>query len=323
MKVLVIGAGAIGQVFARHFQLGGADVSFLVRPKYADATRAGLVVYPLNRGASERGTPTRLVCGVETDQDEALAKGWDLVVLAISSVALRSGDWLERLGRDLGTARLLALQAGPEDGELIHKHIDPSRVAWGMLAVISYQAPLTGESLPEEGVAYWFPMLSSLGFSGPQPVLDEVTTALSKGGMPVKQVADVSVDVQFAGAILEKVVTTLECAGWSFAALRRDPELLDLAVAAMHEKWLLAQARTGVRAPLGMRMIRPFMLRFVLWLAPRILPFDLEAFFAYHYVKVGEQTLMLLDTQLRLYEQHNIPCPASMDIARRLRAGRA
>ena len=33
-KVLIVGAGAVGLVYARHLQRGGADVSFFVREKY-------------------------------------------------------------------------------------------------------------------------------------------------------------------------------------------------------------------------------------------------------------------------------------------------
>ena len=43
----MIGAGAIGQAFGHHFQRGGADVTFLVRPKYAAEARAGLRMYAI------------------------------------------------------------------------------------------------------------------------------------------------------------------------------------------------------------------------------------------------------------------------------------
>ena len=49
MKALVVGAGAVGQVFARHLQQAGGEVNFLVRHGHLDRLREGLTLYPLNR----------------------------------------------------------------------------------------------------------------------------------------------------------------------------------------------------------------------------------------------------------------------------------
>lgn len=49
MRTLVVGAGSVGQVFARHLSLGGAEVTFLVKEKHAAELRRGLTLYPLNR----------------------------------------------------------------------------------------------------------------------------------------------------------------------------------------------------------------------------------------------------------------------------------
>jgi hypothetical protein len=319
MRVLIVGAGAIGQVFGRHFQLGGADVSFLVRPKYADQARAGFVMYPLNRSASARNTPVRFEgFGVETDQAEALGKGWDLVVLAISSVALRSGTWFQELADNLGDAKLLALQAGPEDPDIVFGAVPQERGAWGMLAIISFQAPLPSQTLPEPGVSYWFPFGGRLAFSGSPEVVDLVTKALSAGGMPTGKVASVQTEVAFSGAILSMVVVALECAGWSFTALRRDPALLGLSVAAMRESWEVATATSGAKTPGALKLIRPFMLKAILAIAPYILPLDLEEFFNFHYVKVAEQTLLMLNTDLARGTASGVARPATAELAARL-----
>ena len=50
MNVLIVGAGAVGQVYGRHFQRGGADVAYLVKPEHLDETRRGFTLYPLNDG---------------------------------------------------------------------------------------------------------------------------------------------------------------------------------------------------------------------------------------------------------------------------------
>ena len=154
MKTLIIGAGAIGQCFAFHLQEGGDDVHLLVRPRQEAEARQGFVAYPMNRAA---WVPSRLRTTVHIDQDVALAARPDRVVLAVSSVALRKGDWLQRLGEQLGDAVVLALQAGPEDRALVEAALGAERVAWGMLSVMSFQAPLPGGPEVEPGVAWWFP----------------------------------------------------------------------------------------------------------------------------------------------------------------------
>ncbi len=320
MRVLIVGAGAIGQVFGVHFQRGGADVSFLVRPKYAEAARAGFTLYRLN-GAPDQPEAFEGF-GVESDQDEAMKQDWDLVVLALSSVALRSGDWLERLGKSLGTAKLLALVPEPGGNEYLMSRMPPGSVAWGMLSVISYQAPLPDQVLPKPGIAFWFPPLSALGFSGPAEVVNAFLPVLKRGGMPVKRVQSVADEVALAGPILDKIIQSLECADWSFATLRRDPELLGLAVQAMGESWALAEKVHGLKPPLPLRLLRPFMLRATLWAAPHVLSFDLERFFDFHYHKVGEQTLMHMGEQLEACAHHQVPNPAMRELSRRIREGR-
>ncbi|HTJ46743.1 MAG TPA: 2-dehydropantoate 2-reductase N-terminal domain-containing protein, partial [Kofleriaceae bacterium] len=59
MRVLVVGAGAVGQVYARHAQQGGADVTFFVREKYRDEVARGLDLYPLNKRKKPPMAPVR------------------------------------------------------------------------------------------------------------------------------------------------------------------------------------------------------------------------------------------------------------------------
>ena len=321
MRVLVIGAGAIGQVFGYSFSMGGAEVTFLTRPKYADAARAGFVLYPMNRSASTRNTPVKFTeFSVATDQDEAMKERWDVVVLALSSVALRSGDWFDRLCDSLGDAQLLSLLAGSDDPPYILERLPEQQVSWGMLAVISFRAPLPQQDLPEPGVAFWFPWMSQLGFSGSR--LDFLPF-LAKGGMPVRVTDSVKREVAFTGAILDKTIFALESAGWSFASLISDRELMPLAVRAMHESWALASKVHGVNRPFALGLIWPMHLRFVLRLAPRVMPFDLEQFFEFHYNKVSEQQMMHLQTQVKMCADNEVENPAMRELLGRLVRARA
>jgi hypothetical protein len=319
MRVLVVGAGAIGQVFGYAFSRGGAEVSFLMRPKYAEAARSGFALYPMNRWPSARADPIRFEgFSVVTDQAEAMAEGWDLVVLAISSVALRQGDWFDRLADALGGAHLLSLLAGSTDPAYILERVPKERVCWGMLAVISFQAPLPDQDLPEPGIAYWFPWLSSLGFSGPEAMTSRVLMVLRAGGMPVRRTESVVQDVAQSGPILEKTILALECAGWSFTTLTAQNELLENAVRAMDESWTLAERLGRGGRAWWMRALRPAHLRLILRIAPWIMPFDLEQFFAFHYVKVREQQRLHLRTRIRACDAQGVAHPAMSELLSRL-----
>src|SRR5262245_47095522 len=130
MKALVVGAGAVGQVFGRHLQLGGADVTFLVRDKYAAACRDGFLMYPLNRRARDRATPVRFDgAGVVTEPDGQ----WDQVWITVSSTALRAGGLVDGLASRTGAATIVTLQPGYEDGAYVRRFVDPERVVYGII----------------------------------------------------------------------------------------------------------------------------------------------------------------------------------------------
>ena len=322
MRILIIGAGAIGQAFARHFHRGGAEVHLLVRPRQEKAARRGLPVYPLNE-RSFRQTPDRLHLEVHTDQDAALHTAFDVIVLSVSSTALRAGDWLARVGRDRGHAHILGLTGSVDDIDWVREHAPGAHVGWAMLSIISYTAPLPDAPAVEPGIAYWIPPLSRIALSGPDALMQPVIRVLSRGGMPVRRVDDVRADAAFASPILTQTIHALEVAGWSFTRLRRDPELLPLAVRAMHESWALAHATTGHKRPWAFGLIRPWGLRAVLVSSRWLVPFSLERFFAYHYTKVADQTLFLAHEHLRSGDAHDVPMPATSELVRRLEQARS
>jgi 2-dehydropantoate 2-reductase len=322
MRILIIGAGAIGQAFARHFHLGGAEVHLLVRPRQQAQAEAGLPLYPLN-DKRYRTTADRLNLTIHVDQDSALQTPFDVIALAVSATALRKGDWLQRLGRDRGHAGLLGLSGSADDADLIAEHCPGADIAWAMLAIISFTAPLPGDADVEPGIAYWLVPFSKIAMSGPDAVMTPVLAALSRGGMPVKRVPNVRVDAAFASPILTQTIHALECADWSFSTLRRDPTLLPLAVTSMRESWALAETVTGQKRPFALGLIRPMALRAVLRASRWLVPFSLERFFAYHYTKVADQTVFLADEHLKSAAEHGVEMPAATELLRRIRERRA
>lgn len=300
MNVLLIGAGAVGQSYGRHFQLGGAEVSYFVRPHHRAEAEAGFALYPLNERKAAKGPVRFDGFGVLTDLDEVAKTTWDAVMLCISSTALRRGTWLDELLAAIGDAIVISLTPGPEDNAYVLKRVPAERAVFGLIGLSSYPGPLEGEELPSPGMVYWIPPGTKMAFSGPRAPTQSIVRVLSAGGLASKQVKNTAVTTAFAGPVLQMCIVALELVGWKFSALRADKAMMRESYRATREAFLLAEKTHGVKTPIGLRLIRPWTLRAVMRLIPLVVPFDMERFFEKHFTKVGDQTEDTLATYVRL-----------------------
>lgn len=304
-RVLIVGAGAVGLVYARHLQLGGAEVSLYTKEKYAAQARSGYTLYPLN---ARKGTRARLEgCPVLTSPAEVAAGAWDQVWLCISSTALR-GAWLEPFLAALGEdTTLVCLQPGLDSMTYLGERFPLERVVMGMIGLISYQAPLPDHEEPAEpGVAYWFPPLSPSPFSGPKQRRDVVVAALRAGGCPAKGVEDASVSGALGSAVLMPHLCALEDAGWKLAALRQSDALVT-ASAASQQALEIVRVEAERSRPCLRHAVRPFVLRLVISAAPSLLPLPFEDYMRYHFTKVGDQTRFMMERYIERGRALDLP----------------
>lgn len=314
MDVLLVGAGAVGQVYGRHLSRGGARVAFLVKEKHAEAARRGFTMYRLRsrrRREPERFEADRILSSAE----EAHASRWDQVWLCTSSTALE-GDWLGHLLGGIPDASVVTLQPGPTVRDRIGSMVGAERVVSGAIGMVSYQAPLPGEEVPEPGVAYAFPFGAASRFSGaPERVRPAVET-LRRGGCPARVDADAQRFLSFSSGILMPHIVALEGAGWSLRALRRGP-LLGVAARASRQILRIVAAQLDTRPPCYRPLVRRLPMQVGLWLAPHAVPFDLEAYLRYHFTKVGDQTRWLLAGYLEAAARHHLPSDAVVELRHR------
>ncbi len=300
VKILIVGAGAVGAVYAWHLQRGGAEVWLYVRPKYRAACEAGLTLYDLNRGRR----PGQLRADGCLSEVSALgAHSFDQVWLCISTTAL-CRPWFEPFAAALGDATIVALQPGPEAQAWLLERVPAERLVSGLISMVSYQAPLPGERLREPGIAYWLPPLSPQPFKGPRAA--QVIGALRAGGCAAKEDPQLEQMSGFGSGVLMPLMASLELAGWSFSTLKRGHRLRD-ALRAADEACRAIAAELGVAPPFWLRLLRPGLARLVITLAPRVVPLDLETYFAYHFSKVGDQTRLLLAQYAALASRHGVP----------------
>lgn len=310
--VLVVGAGAVGQIYADAAARGGARVTFYVRERYREETARGFSLVQL--GWRGRRTAHRFEgFGVVSSVAEVAALRFDQVYLAIPSTGLVA-PWLGELIAAIGEATLVNLTPSAGDRELIlAAGMAPDRLVDGFISIVGYAAPLPGErgrdggAVPE-GTTVWFPPGAPSLFSGPRQRAAAVVSALRAGGLPARLARDVPARTSFMSSAFMAILLGLETAGWSVAELRRSGLPLALAGAreAMH-----VTAHTFGSPPLGMRLaLWSPILRMVLRLAPHVTPFPLEAYLAYHFTKVGAQTRHIIGVAIERGRAAGLPVRA-------------
>jgi 2-dehydropantoate 2-reductase len=296
MNVLIVGAGAIGQVFGFHLAQGGARVSYLVRKSHALPSSRAFHLDRLRRWGRPRTDafrPHRFF----TSLDELRAEQWAQVWLCVPSPSLET-DWVTSLVAATGDATLVFLPAGLE---VVDRLAPPKeRTVVGLISLMSRSSGL--------GVSYWLPPMVTLVLEGPEQRRAAAVKLLRRGGC-----AAVSGDARRAGAfgsaVLIPHVVALEAAGWSYRALAQGPWLTD-SLAATREASAVAAAQLGTRQPLGPRLLRPWVLRLALWLARWAVPFSLEEFFQAHFTKVRRQSEAQLREYIALGKRAGQPTPA-------------
>ena len=294
MNVLIVGAGAVGQVYARHLLLGGHGVSLMVKEKYAESCRAGLPMYPLH-GHQKGQQVTLSVDEVLTTSAEVAERPFDQVWLCISTPALK-GRWLHDLVAAMGDAVLVSMTPGLTDANQLGELVPADRRVQGMIGFIPWQSPLATETRDPPGIAVYLPPGSPSLFGGAEAPARAAVAALRSGRCPARYKGDVARASAFGSAFLLAAIAGLEAAKWSFAGFRRDRETLALTTGAARESLAVAASWHDTATPWLGGLIRPWSLRIALALAPRVVPFDLETYMAYHFTKVGDQTRQHLDT---------------------------
>ncbi|MES2645153.1 MAG: 2-dehydropantoate 2-reductase N-terminal domain-containing protein [Myxococcota bacterium] len=315
MRVLLVGAGSVGQVYGWHLQQGGVSVHVYVRPKYAEEARAGFVLYPPGTRTPVRFVPD----GVVTTPAEVAASTWDQVWLCISSTALR-GEWLAEITAAMGNATLVSLLPGLRDRDLLTPLVPPERLVVGLISFSSWHAPLGNEPLPEPGMAWWHPPMTPSLFEGPDAPVTAIVAALKKGGCPAAK-GEATAMAARGSAFLLSMVAALECAGWSFTGLRQD-KWATLAARAGKEAITISTTHLGI-APGPMKLLMtPTVVRLATRVVPLVAPMDFEAFLRAHFSKVGDQTLLAFDTWIAEGKARSLPVEAITTLAAELRRAR-
>lgn len=313
-RALIVGAGAVGQVYGLHLHRAGVEVSYLVRERYVDLHTEGFDLFeiglfrPTRKGRHHRFTARHFL---HAPEQVASLGPWDQVWLTIPSNALTDA-WLERFRGAFGDASIISLQPGPTDREKILAHIPVTQLIQGMIGIIAYQGPLDGESLPTgytSGLVFWHPPGSPSLFTGENAsALRDLLTTLEKGGCPAAHAPNLAHTSAYPTTTLMPFLIGLEAREWSLTTLRHDIQLLDLIASASKEARDIMEQKSGTPPPVMLPLLyRPATLKMALGLLPSISPFPLQTYLRYHFMKVHAQTLETMHTYLELGEAQSLP----------------
>jgi len=307
-KILIIGAGPVGQVYGHYLQRGGAEVSFFVKEKYRKECEQGFSLYRCRRqGLSD--AETFKAESILTEFDQIAAAQWDQVWLAMSSTDLR-GDLLGNLTPVMGNATLVMLQPGVDDQDYVLQHIESERLVYGVVNFLGFRAPLPDlppyhQDANKKGVAYLLLPLLSAGFSGSPERLADVMAALADGRLSVKAKPNAARIYADRSAIMIPFVAVLEMNGWSLSGLFRS-ESLSTCVAASREALAVVAAKNHRRLNWIEKHFSVFLLRCAIGFVRKMGPMELESFLKYQFEKTAAQTRFMLQIFICQGEQEGV-----------------
>lgn len=314
MKILIVGAGAVGLVYGHHFVDAGHQVTFLVKEKYQQALESdkqeGIILYHLNKDKRLQQPLRFTKFSTITQWDDA--DDFDLIALSISSSALRQLPLSlikEKLDNSNKQANLLMLQPSEEDLEHLTEVIAKERILQGMITLISYQTDNINKGINPVGTAYYLPPLpmpiSASHLLQQEVGLKEVVTLFNQSGIKAKAVNSALDESRLVSAFFMTFLCALEAANWQFDRLRKSEQLLQQLSAAQRDllpqKIMADGAFADIKKSLLKSLLKPWLYKTLIRTSPAFIPLPLEAYLKKHFLKVRPQTLMYMQDYQNAY----------------------
>lgn len=294
MKILIVGAGATGSVLGYFAKNAGADVTFFVKPKYAEQVSHGLTLHEFK--GTKKSPHTHLLSGLSVRSDASQLKNetYDYVFVTVPSPAIREGDWLEQIAAALPDTTIVSFQPGIEDRTIILEKtgVPTERLIDGSIPFLSYLAPLPGQSDLKSGYGFWFPPLATGSFAGETTRTKSLVELMKKGGYPAKYQLLFKEKTAALSLLLTLTVIGLEKSDWSFDKFFNTEKLYIVAKSAeevypwVYEKQFGNKPKVGLLTRLT---FKPLLIKTILRSLQFACPFDAESFFKVHFSKVDTQ----------------------------------
>ncbi len=297
-RILIVGCGAVGQVYGLALQKAGVTLGYLDRPATAVKLKqaldnGGIPLFQITYRRRQDPIP-RWLAQYSVIMDEAESRDFkpDQIWFTTPSPVYYS-QWFREFLQNVPAERVVCfVPEGPRPE--FNPENDLDRLVFAGTTFMAWQGgPACGGGRPE-GVNFWRPPLS-IPITGAQSACRDVERLLKQAGFRVSIGKRESHSQASATAVMTAFMAGLELSGWSLGRFRRS-RWLGLAASAARESVLsqIPAAGSYSRALIGI-FISQVVFFLATFLLPLLIPFDLEKYLRFHYTKTRDQTLTLLD----------------------------
>jgi ketopantoate reductase len=308
MRVLVVGAGAVGCAFYRALeQQKGNEATFLVR---AGRKRGFERFKILDARTGEMRTRERPLC-VEIGQARP---GYDTVLFCVRADQLAAA--LDDVGELPAGARLATITPG-RDGLALLRERHPGHAA--VRIAPAFMAYLDGDA-----IVTWAPPLVKTPIAHEQGgdddarFAEELASALVAGGVPARAVAHMPAGLDAGTDAFMPLLAAYALSNYDADTLVRDRALLALVGAATGEALTIAGA-PGFAGTLARYAFAPVVRAALVAAAPR-LPETFRAMWRTHVPKIEKQTRDAISALSKRAHEGGRPSPSLDEVLRRLDA---
>jgi hypothetical protein len=310
MKILIVGCGAVGQVWGLFLQKAGVELGLYDRPATTEKLRealnsGGLPLFQITRSHRRDPIAHKLEhYRVIADAAEARQFAPDQIWFTVPSPVYYT-DWFREFLQAVPSQRVVCFI--PEGGrpEFIPEG-SGDRLVFGGTAFMAWQGGPEAGGGRAGGVNFWRPPLG-IPLAGSETACREVGRILKQAGFSFTAGKADSRAQAATTAAMTAYVAGLELSGWSLREFRRSP-WLTRAAGACREAVLgqLPGAGAIQSALLGESMLSAAF-HLVAMFLPLLTPFELEKYLKFHYTKTREQSVGLLELFIRDGEARNMP----------------
>ena len=187
MKILIVGCGAVGQVFGLFLQKAGLELGFYARPESAERLeralrQEGLPLFQTSHFHRREPIAHRLIdYHVLTDLAESKAFKPDQIWFTTPSTVYYT-PWYQEFLREVPAERVVCF--APEGGRpaFYPQNGDAERMVFGGVTFIAWQGDLDGGGGRPQAVNFWLPPLIQIPLMGTAQACSEVSTVLENSG---------------------------------------------------------------------------------------------------------------------------------------------
>jgi len=310
MKVLIVGCGAVGQVYGLALQNAGVTLGFLDQPATVEKLvqkreKGGLLLFQIPNKRHEDPIPHRIKdYQVVTSMEESRQFEPDQIWFTTPSQVYYS-DWFRTFLQQVPSKRVVCFVPEGNRPEFLIDQIG-DRVIFGGTTFMAWQGDLEGGGGMPDGINFWRSPLG-IPLSGSQDACMEVAKLLKQAGFKVMLEKPGSHAQVAVTAVMTAFVAGLELAEWSLSKYRKSP-WHRVAAGACREAVNGQLKKPGLFTRFLLRSsVLTACFSLTARIMPMLFPFDVEKYLKFHYTKTHKQSLLLLDLFLKDSSKCGIP----------------